>query len=96
MKLVTISNKITAQKSRIGNVEADVLVQQGTHGFCRKGAFKRQEKDNEKALNKAKTQPIFGAAIMRRNIEINRKRKEEKERIERQKTMKAAKLARKA
>lgn len=66
-KLVTVAHKVTKQKSRTPKHKAEMLVSiLGTHHYCRKGAFKRQEKDLAKATNRAKKRSIFGAKIVRK------------------------------
>lgn len=52
MKIITVSNKKTAHKSRMLKSEAIPLVEAGTHHFCKKGSFKRQEKDAAKMANR--------------------------------------------
>jgi len=67
IKLVTVAQKSTKHKSRVQKHKAEMLVSiLGTHHYCRKGAFKRQEKDLAKALNRAKKRSIFGANIVRK------------------------------
>lgn len=67
MKVITVAHKVTKEKSRMRKDKAEMLVSiLGTHHYCRKGAFKRQEKDNAKALNRAKKRSIFGANIIRK------------------------------
>lgn len=69
-KLVTVAQKSTKIKSRVPKSQAEMLVSiLGTHHFVRKGAFKRQEKDLAKALNRAKKRSIFGAKIVREYYE---------------------------
>lgn len=52
MKIITVSNKETAHKSRMLKSEAAALVEAGTHHFVKKGSFKRQEKDAAKMANR--------------------------------------------
>jgi len=67
IKLVTVAHKVTKDKSRTPKHKAEMLVSiLGTHHYCRKGAFKRQEKDLAKAANRAKKRQIFGANIVRK------------------------------
>lgn len=66
MKIITVANKETGRKDRMGKLEAQTLVDNGTHHFSTKGAYKRQTKDEAKMAVRAKRKAIFGARYMRR------------------------------
>lgn len=61
MKIITVANKETGKKDRMSKLEAQALVDNGTHHFSTKGAYKRQEKDAAKMATRAKRKAIFGA-----------------------------------